>query len=726
MTTRTRPGLSFIAGALAETGRAAIHGLAWAVLVTTMAPLVAAFAAFAGGFIGSVTGASLARTRLRTSVVAFGAIVAVVFVVWLRWALTGGSTLAALIGPVGAMRASAVLTAFLCPVIVSATLRTSSSRRAIFAVLELLLVAVAFTQLFIPHRDGAINRPFYLADWIIALGWDPTWLFLFMGGTVTVFGLVLLLQEQRFGRALLNLGVVGLLLALIVIATPMVGMPPTPPGGGGLGLRPDEAEGRNGDKGQKQERQGPSAGELEFRNKYSSGGARVPVAVVLFHDDYSPPSGVYYFRQGAFSQYNGRKLVTSGRQDVDRDLIPHFPTRPMEIADAPPMNENRGPLETTIALMVDHTRPFALEAPIEVEPMQNPYPNRFRRVYRATSGVLTSDYNAMLDSRLGSPKWSKDQWAHYTEAPPDPRYQELAIEIASKLPDELADNQVAKAFSVASWLSREGIYSLKNEHSGAEDPTASFLFGDLTGYCVHFAHAATYLMRSLDVPTRVATGYAVSESARQGGSSLLLSGAASHAWPEIYVDGFGWVVLDVYPLRALDPPEQPMDPDLQRLLGELARGASPLPLSATDLPKIKELARRVTMTVGAWLLMLLGATLVFLYGVKAWRRLAPQWAPIASLPRVVYRAELDRIGEVSVLRAPGESRESFATRIRDQVPAFERLTQAHISSAFGRHELDSGSLREDAEGVRRDIRQRFSSWKRFLGFITPWSWLHSK
>ena len=725
MTTRAT-GLSFMIGALTEAGRAAIHGLAWAVLVATMAPPVAAFAAFAGGFIGSVAGALLARTRLRTSIVSLAAVIAIGLVVWLRWTLIGGSTLAAIIGPVGAMRASAILTAVLCPAIISATLRTSSSRRAIFAVLELLLVAIAFTQLFIPHRNGAINRPFYLADWIIALGWDPTWLFLFMGGTATVFGLVLLLQEQRFGRALLNLGVVGLLLALIVIATPMVGMPPPPPGGGGLGLRPDEAEGKKGDKGQQQQRQGPSNSELEFRNKYSAGGARVPVAVVLFHDDYSPPSGVYYFRQGAFSQYNGRKLVTSGRDDVDRDLIPNFPTRPLQIVDAPATNENRGPLETTIALMADHTQPFALEAPIEVEPMQNPYPNRFRRVYRATSGVLTSDYAAMLDSQLGSPKWSKDLWTHYTEAPPDPRYQELAAEIASEVPEDLADSQVAKAFSVASWLGREGIYSLKNEHSGAQDPTASFLFGDLTGYCVHFAHAATYLMRSLGVPARVATGYAVSESARQGGSSLLLSGAASHAWPEMYVDGFGWVVLDVYPERALDPPEQPMDADLQRLLGELARGASPLPFSATDLPKLKELARRVTMTLGAWFLMLVGAALIFLYGVKVWRRLAPRWAPATGLSRVVYRAELDRIAEVSILRAGGETRESFATRIRDRVPAFERLTQAHISSAFGRREPDSGALHEDAAEVRHEISQRFPGWKRFLGFITPWSWLRSK
>lgn len=714
-----------IAHAAAETARAVIHGLAWSVLVGTMAPSGSALAAFAGGVGGCLLGARLAGTRLRTSALVAGAAVLIVLVAGLRSSLTDGSALAGVVGPVSALRVATTLTAFLSSTIVSATMRACSKRRALFAVFELLLVVVAFAQLLIPHRHGAINRPFYLADWIIALGWDPTWLFLFMGGTATVLGLVLLLREQRFGRAVLNLGIIGILLGLIVVATPMVGMPPPPKGGGGLGLRPEQSEGKDGEK-QRQESGGASNSELEFRNKYDTGGSRVPVAVVLFHDDYSPPSGVYYFRQGAFSQYNGRKLVVSGRRDVDDDLIPYFPARPMAIESAPPVNENRGPLETTIALMADHMQPFALEAPIEVAPLDNPSPNRFRRVYSATSGVLVSDYVAMLDASVGSPSWSKELWAHYTEAPPDARYAELATEIVTGLPDELAANSVAKALAISGWLSKEGIYSLKNEHSGAEDPTASFLFGDLTGYCVHFSHAAAYLMRSLGVPARVATGYAVSESARQGGSALLLSGAASHAWPEVYVDGFGWVVLDVYPERALDPPEQPMDADLQRLLGELARGASPIPLSATDLPKLKELARQVTLTAGTWLLVVLGSVLFLLYLVKAWRRLAPAFAPGAALPRVLYRAELDRLGELAVLRTPGESREAFASRIRERLPAFENLTQLHVAAAFGDHQPDLAGLRDQAAGVREDIRGGFPVWKRFLGLITPWSWLRSK
>ena len=725
MTTTVRSASAGFASALAEIGRATIYGLSWSVLVATMAPSGSILAAFLGGFSGCLIGDKLGRTRLRASAIVVAAVLLVAIVAALRSSLTHGSMLAAALGPIGALRLAGMLTALLVPAITSTAMRAGSTRKPIFAVFELLLVAVAFAQLFVPHRHGAINRPFYLADWIIALGWDPTWLFLFMGGTATVFGLVLLLREQRFGRAVLNLGVVALLLAMIVVATPMLGMPPPPDGGGGLGLRPEQTDGKDGGR-EKQERGGPTASELEFRSKYNTGGSRVPVAVVLFHDDYSPPSGVYYFRQGAFSQYNGRKLVVSGRQDIDNDLIPHFPTRLIEIENAPPANDNRGPLETTVALMADHTQPFALEAPIEVEPLENPSPNRFRRVYRATSGVLTADYASMLDARLGSLDWSREQWAHYTEAPPDPRYLELGTEIAEALPEGLANNPIAKAFAVTGWLGREGIYSLKNEHSGADDPTASFLFGDRTGYCVHFSHAATYLMRSLGVPARVATGYAVSESARQGGSSLLLSGGASHAWPEVYIEGYGWVVLDVYPERALDPPEQPMDADLQRLLGELARGASPIPLSATDLPRIKELVRRVTLTAGSWLLVLLAALLLFLYAGKAWRRLAPIWAGAATMPRLVYRAELDRIGEVAIHREAGESRESFANRIRDRLPSFAPLTMTHVAAVYGGHVSDPRQLRDEAANVRRDIRDRFPFWKRFLGLITPWSWLRSK
>ena len=717
---------------VAAASRCTIHGLTWTVLIGTLGSPQMAFAAFFGGAFGCLGGGWLGRWRLRTPAILVGGTVLVGLMVGARQLTVGSSIVAEALGPIAALRVADVAAALWVPMIVSAVLRACSVRRAVFSVFELILVAVAFAQLLMPHREGAINRPFRLADPIIAVGWDPTWLFVFVGGVAALMGVFLLLKEQRAGRAFFHIGVVCALLALIVALVPVIGFPSLEPRGGGLGMydgKPSDAdEGREQRRGARGPRpQGSQTqNELEFRDDYRPDGPNPPVAVVLFHDDYSPPTGNYYFRQGAFSQYNGRKMVVSGRGDVDQDLIPTFPARPAKIKGAPALNDHRSPLETTVALLADHTQPFALEAPVEVEPLNNPDPNRFQQVYGATSAVLAADYAAMLDYDLGADDWSEELWAHYTEAPDDARYEALAQEIVGELREEFRDNPMAQAFAVTEWLSRKGVYSMTNTHSDADDPAASFLFGDLTGYCVHFAHAAAYLMRTLGVPTRVATGYAIEESARQGGSALLLAGSFSHAWPEVYVDDFGWVVLDVYPNQALDQPPQPLDADLQRLLGELARGASPIPFSATELPKLKELARRVGVATTTWLLILLASVLTVFFAIKVWRRTAPLWAPAGALPRVMYRAELDRLADVSVARRRGESRESFATRIEQELPSFGRLTRVHIAAVFGDRRQDPKLLKSEAVAARRDFEARFPRWKRFLGLLTPWSWLRSK
>ena len=113
----------------------------------------------------------------------------------------------------------------------------------------------------------------------------------------------------------------------------------------------------------------------------------------------------------------------------------------------------------------------------------------------------------------------------------DPRYGELAREIAAKMPAWLQHDPVAEAMSVVLWLGREGTYSLRSGHAHAEDPTADFLFGDRTGYCVHFAHAAVYLMRSLGVPARVGAGYAVEEAARHGAGTSTMAPIAPPPQP---------------------------------------------------------------------------------------------------------------------------------------------------------------------------------------------------
>lgn len=690
--------------------------------------LVIAVAALAGALLGRM----VAGTALRLYAIVALSIVGVLAAAGLRTWLVSRVSLAEQLGPSSALELGDAIGWGLTALCASIGLRALALRVRMLRVLEVGFVGVAFAEVVAAHRGGAINRPFELADSIIAAGNDPTNALLAVGGVAAAVSVLLLLSEQSVLRSLLHVTVAALLLFLVMSSTRMLGLPQPDPGKGALGLRPDDKDKQGKPKhpgGSSSDGQPPSNDQLEFEDNYSSDGRQAPVAVVLLHDDYSPPNDLYYFRQAAFSQYNGRRLVVSTLAGVDEDLVPAFVLEPQTLPPVPNAFEDRTTLETTVALLSEHNRPFALESPVSVTPASNPDPGRFRRVYRVKSAALASKHESLLGRGVGDPSWSDEQRAHYTEGPSDPRFAELGKEIIAELPDSLKDDPVARGLMVSLWLGREGTYSLKSGHASASDPTADFLFGDRIGYCVHFAHAATFLMRSLGIPSRVATGYAIEEAARQGGSAILLTGAHSHAWPEMYVTGVGWTVLDVYPEKSLDPPVQPPDPDLQRLLGEMARGTKPLP-QGEDRPFEPVLAalRGLPELIGRIIGILVPLVLLLSYLIKLWRRLAPLFAG-KSAPKVAYRAALDRLSEVALRRRRGETREAFAERLqRDApLPSFSKLTYEHVRACFGGGALATpAELRALSTAVARELGGNVRPFRRFSGVLNPFSWLRSR
>ncbi|MDN5558173.1 MAG: DUF3488 and transglutaminase-like domain-containing protein [Ruaniaceae bacterium] len=70
------------------------------------------------------------------------------------------------------------------------------------------------------------------------------------------------------------------------------------------------------------------------------------------------------------------------------------------------------------------------------------------------------------------------------------------------------------------------------------------LLADRRGFCVHYASTFAVMARYLGAPTRVAIGYA-SFSDGQGESTV--RGRELHAWPEIFVEGIGWVPFEPTP-----------------------------------------------------------------------------------------------------------------------------------------------------------------------------------
>ena len=77
-----------------------------------------------------------------------------------------------------------------------------------------------------------------------------------------------------------------------------------------------------------------------------------------------------------------------------------------------------------------------------------------------------------------------------------------------------------------------------------------FWFDRKEGFCEHIASSFVVLMRALDIPARIVTGYQGGEINAVDGFWVLRQSDA-HAWAEVWQEGTGWVRVD--PTGAVSP-----------------------------------------------------------------------------------------------------------------------------------------------------------------------------
>lgn len=471
----------------------------------------------------------------------------------------------------------------------------------------------------------------------------------------------------------------------------------------------------------------PPSEDLENEREQQQQQRAAPMAVVLLDDDYDPPSQAYYFRQVTWSRYNGTRLVPTARQDADRDIPQGYPTEPTVMPERPP-SASRSLVHHTVALITEHNNPFGLEGAFRFEPTRNPNPSRFVRAYKVQSLAQSVDYRRLFGRRVGDPRWSDELRQYYLEAPSDPRYRRLADSIIERIPLARRSDPFSRAVAIKLWMDDNLIYTQRARHAGSADPTADMLWGNKRGYCVHFAHAAVFLWRTAGIPSRIGSGYHVDAQNRGSSSTIIVRSSDGHAWPELYIDGVGWVVLDIAAKRNEDPPGQPQDEDERDRLGQMAREQPPDPEDPPRRPSQPQQSRAQQLARAAarafpWMLL---AAFFALYGVKLWRRLAPLWTKGAPLARVAYRAALDVLAEAGIVREYGETREAFARRVRAHIPSLEPLGhEAERVKLSGPSPAapDAGELRRHLDGVRQQVAVAKPLWRRVLGLLHPVSWL---
>jgi transglutaminase-like putative cysteine protease len=82
----------------------------------------------------------------------------------------------------------------------------------------------------------------------------------------------------------------------------------------------------------------------------------------------------------------------------------------------------------------------------------------------------------------------------------------------------------------------------------AIDPVEDFLFNRKTGHCEYFATALTLMLRAVDIPSRLMSGFKGGETNYRG--QIEVQQRHAHAWVEAWEGNGRWIVLDPTPAGA--------------------------------------------------------------------------------------------------------------------------------------------------------------------------------
>jgi transglutaminase-like putative cysteine protease len=163
-----------------------------------------------------------------------------------------------------------------------------------------------------------------------------------------------------------------------------------------------------------------------------------------------------------------------------------------------------------------------------------------------SSAGLTYEVNSLriavkpagLESAVTAPEGI---FSKYTELPPTLPQQVVRF---AKQQTARAKTPYDKAVALQQWFRNDFTYDLSVERGHGGPAMLEFL-ADRRGYCEQFAATMAIMARALGIPARVGVGYM--PGIRQPDNRWVVTAHDSHAWPELYFSGYGWVRFEPTP-----------------------------------------------------------------------------------------------------------------------------------------------------------------------------------
>jgi transglutaminase-like putative cysteine protease len=238
------------------------------------------------------------------------------------------------------------------------------------------------------------------------------------------------------------------------------------------------------------------------------------------------------------------------------------------------------------------------------------------------------------------------------------------------------------------------------------DNVEYFLFTLGQGYFDYHASAMIVMLRSLGIPARLAVGFAVDDTDRDGTGSHVVNDNDSYAWPEVYFSGIGWVPFNPTPDRDADLTPRT---DASGAIDDSGSIFDQLPAGVGDIPQdpgsdVDDLKGTPSSPVGGigssdqplewYISAAVTAFIAALIGVimLGWQR------SVAGLPypQQIWEKTVRLAGWGGVRPRPGQTPHDYARSlgkrfldVRDDMPV---LADAYVKSRYGHKELSEEEI----------------------------------
>ena len=335
----------------------------------------------------------------------------------------------------------------------------------------------------------------------------------------------------------------------------------------------------------------------------------------------------------------------------------------------------------------------------------------------------------------------------YLELPPiSTRVHRLARDLTGNAP-----TAYAKAKALQDFFHRDFRYDLKARPGHDGRALDRFLFETKRGYCEQFAGAYAVLARLAGLPARVAVGFTQGEQTPDG--LFHVRGLNAHAWPEVYVEDYGWVYFEATPGRGAPGAE-----DWTGLPAQQARADNPsvattappttapapaeTPTTSPDTPGEGTVVAGGPEDEGSLLdnslvragLVVLLVAMLWAIGVPTARRTHRRRRRAAAVDGrdrvlVAWAEAVDALGEAGMPKQPAETADEYSRRVpgpahleRETAAALHQLARDMAPACYAEGpvaaEVVHRSIR-NAATVEAAVRARATVWTRLRWELDP-------